>query len=74
MDGEKQYYEELARYGLIDAYQDGASGIRRAVELLDDPQTRSSRREIARQAISQMTDVTAFIVSTVQTCGRGEVV
>jgi len=64
-------YEELSRYGLVEAYRDGETGVRRAVALMDDLQAKSDKQRARQQILCDMIDVTAFIVDTVESYAQG---
>jgi hypothetical protein len=65
-------YEELARYGLVESYREGAKGVQRAVALMDDLHAKSERQRACQQMLRDMSDVTDFVINTVESCGRGE--
>lgn len=65
-------FEELACYGLVDAYQEGIMGIERAVALVKDQEAKSERQKLRRDMLNEMADVTAFLISTVESYGLGE--
>jgi len=64
-------YEELARYGLVEAYRDGTVGVQRAVMLMDDLQAKPARYVARQKMLDQMIDVTEFLVRTVESCAQG---
>lgn len=65
-------FEELARYGLMEAYRSGATGVQRAVEIMGDLRTKSSRQDARQRMLNEMSNVTAFLIRTVESYGRGE--
>jgi predicted glycosyltransferase len=59
-------YEELARYGLVEAYRDEATAIRRALALMDDRGGKAGRQAARERMLGEMIDVTAFLMRTVE--------
>ena len=65
-------FEDLARYGLVEAYQEGVIGVERAIVLIKDQEAKSERQRLCQDMLSDMIDVTAFLISTVESHGLGE--
>lgn len=63
-------YEELARYGLVEAYRDSVSAIRRAIALMDDRQAKQARQEARQRLLQDRIDVTAWLVDFIEDHGR----
>lgn len=67
-------YEALARYGLVDAFRDGATGMQRAIALMDDPQAKSDRQKACQQMLDESIDVTAFLMRVIASSALGEAI
>jgi predicted glycosyltransferase len=65
-------YDELARYGLVEAHQVANSAMDRAIELMKDGDAKAERQEARRLLLREMSDVTAFVTKTVESYGRGQ--
>ncbi len=63
-------FDELGRFGLVEAFQDGATGVQRAIALIDDPQAKAKRQEARRQMLDEMGDVSAFLMHAVESAAR----